>query len=108
MDLNSDSSAYLLNGKIHKATRFLVSYKVDSAREYAKEWFKAAAISGYKPAVFELVELCDAHGEAQEAFDWLQCLMKPPPTGKKEQWPQLVVKAKTRLAGLRKTTSPPT
>ncbi|KAF2180803.1 hypothetical protein K469DRAFT_714372 [Zopfia rhizophila CBS 207.26] len=63
----------------------------------AIEWFEVAARGGHKPSMMTLVEYFRKSGKIEEALKHLNNVLKPPPKGQKEEWPDLVREAQIML-----------
>lgn len=98
MGMHTKLPKTLADQKLRKAFHFLTTYKHAGTQALAKEWFNAAASGGHKPSLLQLADMCDGDKEKERIY--LRAMMDEPPKGKKEQWPQLVMLARRRIAQL--------
>ncbi|CAI6337374.1 unnamed protein product [Periconia digitata] len=89
------------NKGIMAMLNFATTWKDDSLERLAREWLSIAAQAGHKPAMSELAELHAEDGDEELAREYLHRVMEPPPAGKTEEWPQLVINARSRMADLK-------
>ncbi|PSN74640.1 hypothetical protein BS50DRAFT_567440 [Corynespora cassiicola Philippines] len=97
INLDADKSPLQNDGMLAKALNWLTQWKPGSPQKLGREWLSIAAGLGHKPSMLELVKLYEMEGDKERVKGYLQEMTVPPPTGKMEQWPQLVEQAHKRL-----------
>ncbi|KAF3037511.1 hypothetical protein E8E12_006838 [Didymella heteroderae] len=88
-------------GALRSALDWLLGWKTGSPARLAEEWFEAAGKAGHKRALLELADWHDARGKKAEATEVLQRIVEPNESGKEEEFPDVVHKAKGMLGGIR-------
>ena len=88
--------SHLKSSKLKTALNWL-TWRKDSYRDLAEEWFEVAAGRGYKPAMLELVKLHESKGEIEKSKAVLRNMTEPPLVGEIEQWPRMTEEARKRL-----------
>lgn len=101
LDVNSDSGAgvkpSILKDRQLATPLTWLTWKRDSPKDLAEEWFGVAAERGYKPAMLELVKLHESKGDIEKTKSFLRKMTEPLPAGEVEEWPRLVEEARKRL-----------
>lgn len=95
--VDKQPSQFLTAG-FRKTMNFLTGWKQSGLMDFALEWFMAAGMGGYKPASMELADLYAETNEKEKERDCLRAVVLEPPSGKKEEWPHLIARARKRLA----------
>lgn len=89
------------SGGLKSALGWLLGWREGSARELSVEWFDAAGRAGHKAAWMQLAEWYEADGEKEKATELFKRIVEPNETGKEEEFPQVVHRAKGKLTGIR-------
>ena len=98
LQANEQPAVSFQSAGFKKAAKFLTSWKRNATAKFAMEWFKAAGMGGHKPALMEMAQLHEKEGAKEEVRTCLRAVLNEPLNGGKEQWPQLVMQARQRLA----------
>lgn len=98
-DAAAPGSPLLATGPMQNALRWLTGWKEGSLEKLAEEWAHVAADLGHKPSMLLLADWYEARGQREGA----RAMMHKATEGdaRAEEWPQVVAKARTRLARLR-------
>lgn len=90
------------SGGLKRALDWLIGWREDSPKQLAVEWFEAAGLAGHKGALMALAEWYEADGEKERAGELFQRIVEPNESGKEEDFPQAVLKAKKRISVIRR------
>ena len=100
---SSDSSSFTgVRGQAADAAlQWLRRWRPGSALRLAREWYQAAGNAGQKEALMELAEWCSAEGEGAKATSLLEKIAEPVEARGEEEFPEVVLRARRMLAGLK-------
>jgi TPR repeat protein len=98
-DAAAPDSPLLASAPIQNALRWLTGWKEGSSERLAEEWAHVAADLGHKPSMLLLADWYEVRGERESARAMLHKAVEG--DARTDEWPQLVPKARARLARLK-------